>query len=127
MSEAESSGFLAKMIGPKKRWRAYKGRVKELPAHYRSAVESIERYLNHFVPNDADSSASMFEDLVDLFEQAAAHGTPIREIVGENPLEFLNEYAQNYTEGGYVPASARKRLTEDLAADDAHGRGDTRA
>ncbi|MFI6793991.1 hypothetical protein [Streptosporangium canum] len=31
----------------------------------------------------------MFEDLADLFEQAAADGTPIREIVGEDPVEFV--------------------------------------
>ncbi|MFE5827112.1 hypothetical protein ACFQ7B_35900 [Streptomyces erythrochromogenes] len=36
------------------------------------------------MPTDADSSAAMFEDLADLFEQAAADGTPIRAIVGED-------------------------------------------
>ncbi|UUU28647.1 hypothetical protein JIX56_01360 [Streptomyces sp. CA-210063] len=31
MSDAEKTGFIAKMIGPKKRWRAYKARVKSFP------------------------------------------------------------------------------------------------
>ncbi|MFB6580050.1 DUF1048 domain-containing protein [Streptomyces sp. NPDC056402] len=112
MSEDEQSGFLAKVIGPKKRWRAYKARVKEFPESRRTAVEAIERYLMHFVPTDGDSNASMFEDLADLFEQAAADGTPIREIVGEDPVEFANAFARNYSEGGYVPARAKKQLTE---------------
>src|SRR5690606_33105928 len=34
-----------KMIGDKRRWRAYKARVKQLPENYRSAVDAIERYL----------------------------------------------------------------------------------
>ncbi|MEV5599202.1 DUF1048 domain-containing protein [Streptomyces sp. NPDC052496] len=114
MSEVEKSGFLSKVIGPKKRWRAYKARVRTLPANHRTAVEAIEKYLMHFVPIDEDSSASMFEDLADLFEQAAADGTPIREIVGENPVEFAEAFAQNYSEGGYVPARARKQLTDDI-------------
>ncbi|WP_329572212.1 DUF1048 domain-containing protein [Kitasatospora sp. NBC_01266] len=115
MSDVEKSGFISKVIGPKKRWRAYKARVKELPANHRAAVEAIERHLMHFVPTDGESNASMFEDLADLFEQAAADGTPIREIVGEDPAEFVEAFAQNYSEGGYVPARARKRLTDDLA------------
>lgn len=115
MSDAEKSGFISKLIGPKKRWRAYKTRVKELPENYRAAVEAIERYLMHFVPTDGDSNAAMFEDLADLFEQAAVNGTPIREIVGEDPVEFVDAFAQNYSEGGYVPARARKQLTDDIA------------
>jgi len=114
MSEGEKTGFIAKVVGPKKRWRAYKARVKELPENYRTAVEAIERYLMHFVPTDGDSSAAMFEDLGDLFEQAAVNGTPIREIVGEDPVEFVDAFAQNYSQGGYVPARARKQLTDDI-------------
>lgn len=114
MSDVENGGFISKVIGPKKRWRAYKARVKELPENHRAAVGAIERYLMHFVPIDGDSNASMFEDLADLFEQAAADGTPIRDIVGEDPVEFVNAFAENYSEGGYVPARARKQLTDDI-------------
>ncbi|EFL27038.1 conserved hypothetical protein [Streptomyces himastatinicus ATCC 53653] len=114
MSDGEKSGFISKMIGPKKRWRAYKARVKELPENYGTAAGAIERYLMYFVPTDGDSVESMFEDLADLFEQAAADGTPIREIVGDDPVEFVEAFAQNYTEGGYVPARARKQLTDDI-------------
>ncbi|MCX4411427.1 MULTISPECIES: DUF1048 domain-containing protein [unclassified Streptomyces] len=114
MSQDEKSGFIAKVIGPKKRWRAYKARVKELPESYRTATEAIERYLMYFVPTDADSNTSMFDDLADLFEQAAADNTPIRAIVGKDPVEFVDAFAQNYSQGAYVPDRARKQLTEDL-------------
>ena len=88
----------------------YKARTKRLPENYRAAVEAIERYLIHFGPMDGDSAASLFEDLIDLFEQAAADGTPIREIVGEDPVEFVEALVQNYEKGGYVTRE-RERLT----------------
>jgi DNA-binding ferritin-like protein (Dps family) len=112
MSDVEKGGFISKMVGPKRRWRQYKARVRQLPPNYRTAVEAIERYLMHFVPADADSAESMFEDLADLFEQGAADGTPVREIVGEDPVEFVEAFVQNYSEGGYVPARVRKQLTD---------------
>ncbi len=115
MSDAEKGGLISKVIGDKRRWRQYKARVRQLPPDYRTAAEAIERYLMYFVPADGDSAASMFEDLAGLFEQAAADGTPIREIVGEDPAEFAGAFVQNYSEGGYVPARGRKRLTGAIA------------
>lgn len=115
MSDAEKSGFIAKVIGPKRRWRQYQARVKQLPPNYHMAVEAIQQCLMHFVPTDGDSNASMFEDLADLFERAAADGTPIHEIVGENPVEFVEAFADNYSEGGFVPARARMQLTAAIA------------
>lgn len=112
MTDAEERGLISKLIGPKKRWRAYKARVRQLPENYRTAVEAIERYLMHFVPADGDSATSEFEDLADLFERAAADRTPIREIVGDDPVEFVETFAANYTKGGYVPDKERERLTK---------------
>jgi DNA-binding ferritin-like protein (Dps family) len=120
MSEAEKVGFMSRVVGDKRRWRDYKARAKRLPEDYRTVIKAIERYLMHFVPTDSDSAASMFEDLADLFEQAAADGTPVREIVGEDPADFAGAFAQNYSEGGYVPTRERQRLTDaiDSAAGD---------
>lgn len=112
MSDAERGGLLTKVIGPKRRWRQYKARVGQLPPNYRTAVDAIERHLMLFVPTDGDSNASMFEELADLFEQAAADGTPIREVVGKDPVDFAETFVQNYSQGGYVPARERKRLTD---------------
>ena len=91
------------------------GAVRQLPKNYRTAVGAIERYLMHFVPADGDSAASEFEDLADLFERAEADGTPIRQIVGDDPAEFVDAFAQSYTKGGYVPDRERNRLTSAIA------------
>ena len=125
MSDTEKGGFISKVIGPKRRWRAYKARVKQLPENYRTAVDAIERYLMHFVPTDGDSVMAEFEDLADLFERAAADGTPIREIVGDDPVEFVEAFAQNYTKGGYVPDRERERLISAIDARRTCRRGDS--
>jgi DNA-binding ferritin-like protein (Dps family) len=114
-ADAGKGGFISKVIGPKKRWRVYKARVRQLPENYRTAVDASERYLMHFVPADGDSAVSEFEHLADLFERAAADGTPIRQIVGDDPAEFVEAFAQNTTKGGYVPDRERKRLTSAIA------------
>ena len=100
----------SKVIGDKRRWRAYKARTKQLPGNYRTAVDALERYLMFFGPADGDGAASMFEDLADLFERAAADGTPIRDIVGADPVEFVEAFLQNYTKGGWITRE-RERLT----------------
>ena len=122
MSDTEKGGFISKVIGPKRRWRAYKARVRQLPENYRTTVEAIERYLMHFGPMQGDSAASVLEDVADLFERAAADGTPIREIVGEDPVEFVEALIGNYQKGGYVTRE-RERLTSAIArAEEARSR-----
>lgn len=107
-------------FGDKKRWRAYKARTKQLPANYRAAIEALERYLSYFgAITKGDVLMSMLEDLADLFEQSAANGTPIRAIVGDDPVEFAEEFLRNYAEGQWINKE-RARLTEaiDRAADE---------
>ena len=50
------------------------------------------------------------EDLADLFERAAADETPIREIVGDDPVEFMEALVQNYAKGRWITRE-RNRLT----------------
>jgi DNA-binding ferritin-like protein (Dps family) len=86
----------------KRRWRQYKARIRKLPENYRTAVEALERYLMRFGPGDGADAALMYEDLADLFEQSAANGTPIREIFGEDPVEFVEAFVQNYSVGRWI-------------------------
>jgi DNA-binding ferritin-like protein (Dps family) len=104
------SKFTSKVIGDKRRWRQYKARTRQLPENYRTAVDALERYLMYFGPADGGSAAAMFEDLADLFEQAAADGTPVRAIVGEDPVEFAEAFLRNYP-GGHWINRERERLT----------------
>ncbi|MDD2859093.1 MAG: DUF1048 domain-containing protein [Candidatus Nanopelagicales bacterium] len=103
-----------KVIGDKRRWRQYKARTRALPENYRTAVEGIERYLMHFGPMDGDSAASVLEDLADIFERAASDGTPIRTIVGDDPVAFADALVSNYDTSGYV-AREQQRLVDAIA------------
>jgi DNA-binding ferritin-like protein (Dps family) len=111
VTDTDKGGFISKVVGDKRRWRAYRARVKQLPDNYRAAVDAIERYLMYFGVLDGESAASLFEDVADLFERAAADATPIRDIVGDDPVEFVDALARNYAKGGYVDKE-RKRLTD---------------
>ena len=98
-------------FGDKKRWRQYKARTKELPTNYRTAIEALERYLTYFgAITKGDILVSMLEDLADLFEQSAADRTPIRAVVGEDPVEFAETFVQNYSAGQWINKE-RERLT----------------
>ena len=103
--------FISKVIGEKRDWREYKARTRELPASYRTAIEALERYLMYFgAITRGDTLVSMLDDLADLFEQAAADGTPIREIVRDDPVEFAETFLKNYSEGQWINKE-RERLT----------------
>jgi DNA-binding ferritin-like protein (Dps family) len=108
------TGWIEQITGSlkdKRRWRAYKARTKQLPPTYRTAVEAIERYLMYYGSiTRGDVLVSMLEDLADFFEQAAADGTPIRAVVGEDPVEFAEAFMQNYAEGQWIKKE-RNRLT----------------
>ena len=91
------SKFISKVVGPKGQWRRYKARVRQLPPDYRTALDALERYLNYM--GGMDDGTAMYGDLIDLFEQSAANGTPIREVVGEDPVAFIKAFIQNYPEG----------------------------
>jgi DNA-binding ferritin-like protein (Dps family) len=53
----------------------------------------------------------MLEALAGLFEQSAANGTPVRAVVGENPVEFAGALLRNYPEGQWIRRE-RERLTK---------------
>jgi len=114
----EKTNFWSRVVGDKRRWHQYRARVGRLPANYRTAVGGVERYLMRFGPTDADSAASLLEDVADLFERAAADGTPIREIVGDDPVEFVDDLIRNYRKGGYIEREQQKLIQ---AIDEAAG------
>lgn len=100
----------------KKRWRQLKARKQQLPENHRKAHDAVERYLMYSAGiADGAIVTAMAEDLLELFEQAAADGTPVSAIVGDNPVEFAEEFARNYSEGAWINKE-RDRLNEAIQA-----------
>lgn len=81
------SKVISRVIGPKQGWREYQTRARRLPASYRTALDALERYLNYLGPGG--DGGAVLADLLDLFEQSAANGAPLREIIGTDPVEFI--------------------------------------
>ena len=112
-------------FGDKRRWREYKNRVKALPPGYRTAAEAVERYLMYAgALTRGDVMVAMYEDLADLFEQGAADGTPVRAIVGEDPVEFAEVFLRNYSDAQWI-SRERQRLSQaiDQAEQESGGAG----
>jgi DNA-binding ferritin-like protein (Dps family) len=81
----------------KRQYRQYRARLDSLPEPYVTAAKALHRYFMYNVGTPSDESAlTMFGDFVDLWERAAADGTQVREIVGEDPVEFADDFVQAY-------------------------------
>jgi DNA-binding ferritin-like protein (Dps family) len=102
--------FITRMVDQKRRYRRYKARTKQLPENYSKAFEAIERYVWLFAGGEGDSLLPLLEDLSDLFEQSAASMIPIRDVVGEDPVEFAETLIQSYPQNLWINRE-RKRLT----------------
>lgn len=104
--------LLETVIGDKKQWRAYQARSRRLPDGYREAVEALERYAMYF--GTGGDPTPLLVDLLDLFEQSAADGTPVRQVVGDDPVEFIETFIRNYPKGQWI-VRERKRLNDAIA------------
>jgi DNA-binding ferritin-like protein (Dps family) len=107
----------------KKQWRQYKARVEALPEPYRGAAKAVERYLMYAGGVvDGDTIVQMYADLADLWERAVADGTSVRDLVGDDPATFAEEFAAAYNGQQWI-AKERDRLNK--AIDEAE-RGEQR-
>lgn len=107
----------------KKQWRQYKARVDALPEPYRGAAKAVERYLMYAGGVvDGDTIVQMYADLADLWERAVADGTSVRDLVGDDPATFAEEFAAAYNGKQWIDKE-RDRLNK--AIDEAE-RGEQR-
>ncbi|AZZ39401.1 DUF1048 domain-containing protein [Acidipropionibacterium jensenii] len=111
--------WIEKVIGPldqKREYRSYLARIRALPEPYRQTAAALQRYFNHTAATvlDVEGSMRMWSDFADLWEEAAADGTAIGDIVGEDPVEFAETFAQAYTGKRWVDRE-RRLLNEAVA------------
>ena len=102
--------ILTGSLEQKKQYKQTMARIEGLPDPYRTAAKAIHRYFMYYGSvTDGDTMVRMFVDLADLWERAAADGTPVREIVGDDPVEFAETFAQSYTGRQWIDKE-RERL-----------------
>ncbi|MHA7262215.1 DUF1048 domain-containing protein [Arthrobacter sp. TMN-37] len=91
-------GAITGPLGQKKQYRQHKARLEALPEPHGTAAKALHRYLMYYGGvTDGETMLTMMGDAVDLWERAAADGTPVRTIVGEDPAEFAETFAQAYS------------------------------
>lgn len=94
----------------KRQYKQYRARVQELPGSYREVHEGLERYLMYRGGlTKGDELLEMLEDLLALTQQAATARTPIGEVIGEDPVEFAEDFLSNYTDSQWINKE-RQRL-----------------
>jgi DNA-binding ferritin-like protein (Dps family) len=75
-------------LAEKKRWRRIQARAKALPEEYAVAYKKIQKYIWN---SAAIETIEPFENLVDLFEDAAVRGKAVLEITGQDVAAFADE------------------------------------
>lgn len=113
-----AASWIEKLTGSledKKQYRQYKERVRALPTPYRTAVEGLDRYVM-YAGGIADGATlvRMVDDLATLFESAAADGTSVRDVVGEDAVAFAEDFLATYKDAQWI-TKERTRLTEAIA------------
>ena len=110
-------------LDDKKAYRQYKARIAALPEPYGTAAKAFERYFMYnggITDGDPAVMITMLNDFADLWERAAVDGTPLRAIVGDDPVEFAETFAQAYTGKQWIDKE-RARLVK--AIEDAEREG----
>ena len=96
----------------KKQYKSYRARIEGLPEPYGAAAKALQRY---FMYNggvvDGETLLKMMGDFVELWERAVADGTPVRAIVGDDPVEFAETFVQAYSGKQWIDKE-RARLTD---------------
>jgi len=96
----------------KKQYKQATARVEALPEPYRSSAKAFNRYFVYYGGyTDGDTLVTMISDHADLWERAAADGTPVREIVGDDPVEFAESFVRAYSGTEWIDKE-RTRLTK---------------
>lgn len=103
----------------KRQYRRAVARIEALDEPYRGAAKAVDRYLTYAGGfTDGDTLVRMVADHADLWERAALDGTPVRAVVGDDPVEFAEAFARAYSGKEWIDEE-RARLSE--AIDDATG------
>lgn len=103
-------------LSQKKLYKQHVHRIEALPEPYGRAAKALNRYFMYYGGvTDGDTLITMMGDHADLWERAAIDGTPVRAIVGDDPVEFAETFARSYS-GTHWIDKERERLTKAIEA-----------
>jgi DNA-binding ferritin-like protein (Dps family) len=101
------------IVEGKKQWRAHLARVRALPRDYQIVYREIQKYYFKIGPVGL-ADGTLLPGIVDFFEEGAAAGTGVLELIGDDVAAFCDDlvrdtrtYAEIYQESiGGKPGTA---------------------
>jgi DNA-binding ferritin-like protein (Dps family) len=106
--------WIEALTGPLEQKKQYKqaiARIDALPEPHRTAAKALTRYFMYYGGiTDGDLLVTMIADHADLWERTSLDGTPVRAIVGDDPVEFAESFASSYSGTQWIDKE-RTRLT----------------
>jgi DNA-binding ferritin-like protein (Dps family) len=82
------------IIEGKKQWRAHMARVKALPPDYQIVYKEIQKYLFKVGPVGL-SDGHLLSGIVDFFEEGAAAGQGVLELIGTDVAAFCDDLVRD--------------------------------
>ncbi|MGD3112092.1 DUF1048 domain-containing protein [Streptomyces sp. YGL11-2] len=82
------------IIEGKRQWRALMARVKALPPDYQIVYKEVQRYLFKVGPVDLPDG-SLLSGIVGFFEEGAAAGKGILEVIGNDVAAFCDDLVKD--------------------------------
>ncbi len=74
-----------------KEWKTFESRIQKLPADYQAAWEKIKAHLMPHANFTGRNLMPIFEGMLCLFEETAAEGRRVEEVLDNNISDFCSE------------------------------------
>lgn len=120
MTEKKWFERLTGSLEDKRQYRQLQAREKALPTEHRKTSAALWRYLTYRGGiTRSDELIQMYGDLIELMERAGADHMPVQEVIGEDPVEFAEDFLANYTDSQWINKEKdrlRKVVGEALSA-----------
>jgi DNA-binding ferritin-like protein (Dps family) len=98
----------------KRQYKQYRARLAALPEPYVTVAKALNRYfMYNSGVTDGEVAIRMIGDFTELWERAAADVTPVHDIVGDDPVEFADSFAEAYVGKRWIDKE-RARLTRTI-------------
>ncbi len=117
--------FLNLVLGDldeKKAYRQVMKRADALPEDYRFAFKKIQHYLYYF--GEVGCSLDLYSDLIDLFEESAAQGKQVLDVVGEDVSAFSEQLVSALLTDADTGQTPQEKFNEEIRQH-FHKEGDT--
>lgn len=104
-----AKSFLELIVGDldeKRAYRKFMKRVDALPKEYRYSFKKIQHYFYNF-----SVDMSMLSDLLEMFEESAAEGKSVIDVIGSDVADFCDELLRVSTKH---TKTSREKLNEEI-------------